>query len=92
MAPFPLIKLGYLAIRQVSKPIANYIKRSAKSSPFFKTWICMPPAQCKFLNVGLDLEIKSSFWSFIERRTIIIFNILRHETKTHYEEYKIGLL
>lgn len=45
MAPFPLIKLGYLAIRQVSKPIANYIKKSAKSNPFFRTWICMPPAQ-----------------------------------------------
>ncbi|GFO50515.1 optic atrophy 3 protein homolog [Plakobranchus ocellatus] len=45
MAPFPLIKLGYLAIRQISKPIANYIKRQAKSSPFIRTWICMPPAQ-----------------------------------------------
>ncbi|CAG5133529.1 unnamed protein product [Candidula unifasciata] len=45
MAPFPLIKLGYLAVKQISKPIANYIKRKAKSTPFFRKYICMPPAQ-----------------------------------------------
>ncbi|CAL1527573.1 unnamed protein product [Lymnaea stagnalis] len=45
MAPFPLIKLAYLAVKQISKPIANSIKRRAKSHPFFRTYICMPPAQ-----------------------------------------------
>ncbi|BFZ07647.1 hypothetical protein BsWGS_10686 [Bradybaena similaris] len=45
MAPFPLIKLGYLAVKQISKPIANYIKRKAKSTPVFRKYICMPPAQ-----------------------------------------------
>ncbi|RUS77389.1 hypothetical protein EGW08_014835 [Elysia chlorotica] len=45
MAPFPLVKLGYLAAKQISKPIANYIKKYAKSDPFFRSWICMPPAQ-----------------------------------------------
>ncbi|XP_005093419.1 putative OPA3-like protein CG13603 [Aplysia californica] len=45
MAPFPLVKLGYLALKQISKPIANYIKRRAKANPFFRRYICMPPAQ-----------------------------------------------
>lgn len=30
---FPAAKLGILAIKQVSKPIANVIKSNAKSSP-----------------------------------------------------------
>ena len=42
---FPLVKLGVLAIRQISKPIANALKERAKQSPFFRTYICMPPAQ-----------------------------------------------
>ncbi|BFZ12009.1 hypothetical protein BsWGS_15048 [Bradybaena similaris] len=45
MAPFPLFKLGYLAIKQISKPLANYIKSQAKSSPVFRKYVCMPPAQ-----------------------------------------------
>ncbi|XP_005991649.1 optic atrophy 3 protein homolog [Latimeria chalumnae] len=42
---FPLAKLLYLGIRQLGKPIANRIKAGAKSSEFFKTYICLPPAQ-----------------------------------------------
>ncbi|CAG5134853.1 unnamed protein product [Candidula unifasciata] len=45
MAGFPLFKLGYLAIKQISKPLANHIKRQAKSSPIFRKYICIPPAQ-----------------------------------------------
>ncbi|GAU89643.1 hypothetical protein RvY_02172-1 [Ramazzottius varieornatus] len=45
VAAFPLAKLLYLAVRQVSKPIAAGIKTRAKASPFFRTYICMPPAQ-----------------------------------------------
>ncbi|OWA51899.1 putative OPA3-like protein [Hypsibius exemplaris] len=45
VAAFPLAKLAYLAVRQISKPIAAGIKNRAKASPFFRTYICMPPAQ-----------------------------------------------
>lgn len=42
---FPLVKLGYLAIRQISKPIATAIKAKAKESPFLRNKILLPPAQ-----------------------------------------------
>ncbi|XP_025280432.1 optic atrophy 3 protein isoform X2 [Canis lupus familiaris] len=42
---FPIAKLLYLGIRQVSKPLANRIKEAARRSEFFKTYICLPPAQ-----------------------------------------------
>lgn len=45
---FPAAKLGVLAFKQLSKPIANLIKDRAKQSPFFRKYIAMPPAQCKF--------------------------------------------
>lgn len=45
MAPFPLIKLGIVFFKQVSKPLANQIKARAKNSEFFKKYVCMPPAQ-----------------------------------------------
>lgn len=45
---FPAAKLGVLAFKQLSKPIANVIKERAKHSPFFRDYIAMPPAQCKF--------------------------------------------
>lgn len=34
-----------LALKQISKPIANVLKARAKNSPFFRKYICMPPAQ-----------------------------------------------
>ncbi|KAG8448454.1 hypothetical protein GDO86_015518 [Hymenochirus boettgeri] len=43
---FPIAKLLYLGVRQISKPIANRIKAGARRSEFFKTYICLPPAQC----------------------------------------------
>lgn len=42
---FPMAKLFYLGIRQVSKPLANRIKDAARRSEFFKTYVCLPPAQ-----------------------------------------------
>lgn len=45
VAAFPLAKLLYLAVKQVSKPIAAGIKTRAKTSPFFRNYVCMPPAQ-----------------------------------------------
>ncbi|KAH8236726.1 hypothetical protein KR026_009361 [Drosophila bipectinata] len=55
---FPAAKLGVLAIKQVSKPIANVLKSNAKSSPFFRKYICMPPAQ--FYNW---VEVKTKMWA-----------------------------
>lgn len=46
---FPAAKLGALLLKQISKPIANVVKTQAKSSPVFRKYVCMPPAQCKFL-------------------------------------------
>lgn len=48
---FPAAKLGVLAVKQISKPIANILKNNAKQSPFFKRYVCMPPAQCKYLQL-----------------------------------------
>lgn len=54
---FPAAKLGVLAFKQLSKPVANLIKERAKSSPFFRQYICMPPAQCKcFMRVCCRLH------------------------------------
>lgn len=53
---FPAAKLGVLAFKQLSKPIANVIKERAKKSPFFRDYIAMPPAQCKFLHVHLPFD------------------------------------
>ncbi|OCT66111.1 hypothetical protein XELAEV_18042364mg [Xenopus laevis] len=42
---FPIAKLLYLGIRQISKPLANRIKAGARRSEFFRTYVCLPPAQ-----------------------------------------------
>ncbi|KAM6973765.1 optic atrophy 3 protein homolog [Aplochiton taeniatus] len=42
---FPIAKLLYLGVRQMSKPVANRIKAGARRSEFFKNYICHPPAQ-----------------------------------------------
>lgn len=44
---FPAAKLGALLLKQVSKPIATLVKDQAKSSPVFRKYVCMPPAQRK---------------------------------------------
>lgn len=64
---FPLIKLGALALRQISKPLANHLKTRAKDSHFFRTKVCMPPAQfyhwcevnvkARLLNLGKPKEV-----------------------------------
>ncbi|XP_066249112.1 optic atrophy 3 protein homolog [Euwallacea similis] len=54
---FPAAKLGALLLKQVSKPIATVVKNQAKSSPIFRRYVCMPPAQ--FYNW---CEIKSKMW------------------------------
>ncbi|XP_077397651.1 optic atrophy 3 protein homolog [Festucalex cinctus] len=42
---FPIAKLLYLGVKQLSKPVANRIKAGARRSEFFKTYFCLPPAQ-----------------------------------------------
>ncbi|XP_061918144.1 optic atrophy 3 protein homolog [Entelurus aequoreus] len=42
---FPIAKLLYLGVKQMSKPIANRIKAGARSSEFFRSYVCLPPAQ-----------------------------------------------
>jgi len=44
-AAFPVAKLGFLLIKQVSKPVAKSIAARAKTSPLFKNWVCIPVAQ-----------------------------------------------
>ncbi|XP_067138712.1 putative OPA3-like protein CG13603 [Centruroides vittatus] len=65
---FPIVKLGALALKQLSKPLANGIKSRAKNSHFFRTYICMPPAQLynwlevnvkmRLLNLGKPSEVQ----------------------------------
>jgi len=58
MVAFPVFKLGALVIKQVSKPLANIAKARAKKNPFFRNYICMPPAQ--FYHW---CEIKLKMWT-----------------------------
>ena len=44
-AVFPVVKLGALLVKQISKPLATFVKNRAKNNAFFRTYICMPPAQ-----------------------------------------------
>lgn len=44
VAAFPVAKLGFLLVKQVSKPIAKRIAERAKKSPFFANWVCIPTA------------------------------------------------
>lgn len=45
-------------MKQISKPIANLLKTRAKNSPFFRVYVCMPPAQ--FYNW---MEVKTRMWA-----------------------------
>lgn len=45
MSALPVAKLAALVIKQLAKPMANVAKEKAKKSYFFRTYICMPPAQ-----------------------------------------------
>lgn len=68
LGAFPAAKLGALLLRQVSKPIANFVKERAKQSPIFRSYVCMPPAQfynwCEvkmkmyFMNLGTAGKVK----------------------------------
>lgn len=59
---FPIAKLGSLLIRQISKPIANFVKERAKQNYYFRTYVCMPPAQCKYSRV---LKVESMIFVLV---------------------------
>lgn len=48
--PFPFANLAILGMKQLSKPLAIRLKQRAKTHPFFRNKICIPFAQCKFLE------------------------------------------
>ncbi|CAH1380707.1 unnamed protein product [Tenebrio molitor] len=54
---FPAAKLLALLMRQISKPIANFVKNEAQSSPVFRKYVCIPPA--KLYN---KCETKMKMW------------------------------
>ena len=42
---FPLAKLGFIVIKQVSKPLANAVAKRAKNSKIFRNYVVLPIAQ-----------------------------------------------
>ena len=61
MAPvivFPLAKLGVLAVKQISKPIAKRISATANKSELFRDWVCIPVAQL-FHNAEVKLKLRT---------------------------------
>ncbi|XP_071787269.1 optic atrophy 3 protein homolog [Asterias amurensis] len=57
-AAFPVIKLASLAIKQISKPLAKRIQLMAKTRPFIRKYICMPPAQLHhWMEINLKMRI-----------------------------------
>ena len=51
---FPLFKLASLAVKQISKPIANSLKTTAKQSDFFRKYVCIWPGQGEGYCDGTD--------------------------------------
>jgi len=45
VAAFPVAKLGFLFVKQISKPVAKQIAARAKSSRLFRDYVCIPVAQ-----------------------------------------------
>ena len=45
MAAFPLLKLGVLVVKQVSRPLGRRIAAAARRNKQFRTWVCVPAAQ-----------------------------------------------
>jgi len=57
MAPLPLLKLGFLLVKQASKPLSKRIAAGARKSSLFKNYVCMPIAQIyHFYEVRLKMS------------------------------------
>lgn len=80
VAPFPVVKLGVLVVKQISKPLANFVKRRAVNNKFFRDYICMPPAQSKFRR---DYCVSSSMMQlniFVFDFVTLFFFIIQRKT------------
>jgi hypothetical protein len=55
---FPLAKLGFLAIKQISKPLANAVANRGRKSKIFRNFVVLPVAQFfHFLDVKVRMRI-----------------------------------
>ena len=55
---FPLVKLGFLFVKQISKPLANGIANRARNSKFFRNYVILPTAQLfHWVDVKLRMRI-----------------------------------
>ncbi|EUB63455.1 Optic atrophy 3 -like protein [Echinococcus granulosus] len=55
---FPVFKLGVLAVKQISRPIANRLKQKASHNGFFRRYLCIPSGQLYHIwNTRLKLKI-----------------------------------
>ena len=52
---FPLVKLGFIFVKQISKPIANGIANRARKSKIFRNYVCIPIAQLFHI---FDVKVK----------------------------------
>lgn len=68
---FPLAKLSVLLLKQISKPLSNYIKDTAYQYPLFKKYVCLPPAQ---LYNWCEVQAKTCICKFGPRLNIPILN------------------
>lgn len=66
-----IAKLAVLAIKQISKPLANAIKNRAKKSPFFRHYVCMPPAQ---IYHYFDVNVKMKLMNVSKPREVVKLN------------------
>ena len=53
VAIFPIGKLVYLGIKQVSKPIARALQNYARGNKLMRDYVCTPPAQGNVVLVNL---------------------------------------
>ena len=74
-AAFPLAKLGFLVIKQISKPIAQGFARRAKQSRIFREYICIPIAQFYHWY-----DVKVSLSKFKDRVPFFMFCFLFFHT------------
>ncbi|VDK39061.1 unnamed protein product [Taenia asiatica] len=55
---FPIFKLGVLAVKQISRPIANRLKQKASHNGFFRRYLCIPSGQLYHIwNTRLKLKL-----------------------------------
>ena len=57
-APFPLSKLAFMLVKQVSAPLAKRIKNRARTSPALRQWVVLPPARLyHFYDVKIRVRV-----------------------------------